>query len=497
MATDMRIFAGGIATETNMFAPVLTGLDDFIVLRGADVLSGRIAHPSLDLTAVWGTRARSRSCEFVFGLNAWAEPSGITVRSAYERLRNELLHDLQAAMPVDIVLLMLHGAMVAQGYEDCEQDLIRRVRSIVGSQAVIGVELDLHCNLTEAKIADANIVVTFKEYPHVDIDERAGELFDLAVAAKRGEIRPTKALFDCQMVGVYPTSQQPLRGFVDSMMDAERHPGVLSVSLAHGFAFADLPHVSTKMLVFTDADEALAEHRAREFGLSLYRLRRHIGFDTLSLPMEVALSRAMASKNTPVVVADQSDNVGAGAPGDATFVLKWLLSQGAEDVATAIFYDPEVVKIAKRAGAGARTPVRLGGKTGITSGDPLDLEVTVTSLLEDYMHARPQASGPAQLSPLGDTAALICGSVDIVVASKRCQCYCPSIFTDHGIDWSRKRVLIPKSMQHFHGGFAPIAGEIIYMAAPGAVPPDPRQILYRRLDTTRLYPWCDAPLSEV
>jgi len=492
----MKIFAGGIATETNTFAPVLTGWDDFTILRGADVIAGRIAYPSLDLTAVWGARAQAHGCQFAFGLNAWAEPSGITVRSAYERLRDELLRDLQSAMPVDIVLLMLHGAMVAQDYEDCEQDLIRRVRSIVGQHAVIGVELDLHCQLSASKIADADIVVTFKEYPHVDVNERAGELFELALATKRGEIRPTMALFDCRMVGLYPTSRQPLRGFVDAMTNAEHTAGVLSVSLAHGFPFADLPNVSTKVLVVTDGDAGLAEDRAREFGLALYRLRKQIGFDTMSLPMDVALARARASKNTPVVVADQSDNVGAGAPGDATFVLKWLLSHDVEDVATAIFYDPEVVKIAKRAGVGAKSPVRLGGKTGTTSGDPVDLDVTITSLLEDYMHARPQMSGPALLSPLGDTAALRYRTIDVIVASKRCQCYCPSIFTDHGIEWRSKRLLIPKSIQHFYSGFASSAGEIIYMASPGAVPPDPRRIPYQKLDFMSLYPWCEDPLLQ-
>lgn len=213
----MRIFAGGIATETNTFAPELTGRADFMVQRGEDVREGRIQYPALDLSPIWSERAKQQGCELVFGLNAWAEPAGLTVGATYEQLRNELLGELRAAMPVDIVLLMLHGAMVAQGYEDCEQDLLRHVRHIVGPQVVVGVEFDLHCQLTAAKITPADIVLTFKEYPHVDIRERAHELFELAVATRRGEIRPTMALFDCRMVGLYPTSREPLRGFVEAM----------------------------------------------------------------------------------------------------------------------------------------------------------------------------------------------------------------------------------------------------------------------------------------
>jgi microcystin degradation protein MlrC len=490
----MKIFAGGIATETNTFAPLPTGLADFQVQRGRDARAGRVEYPSLNLLDVWGKQAQARGVEFAFGLNAWAEPSGITVRSAYESLRDELLGELRAAMPVDVVLLMLHGAMVADGYEDCEEDLIRRVRQIVGAQAVIGAELDLHCHLTESMLALADIVITYKEYPHTDINERACELFELGIAAKLGTIRPTMALFDCRMAGLYPTSCAPLRAFVDRMQAAEGRDGILSISFAHSFPFADLPKMGAKLLVVADGDIALARRTAERFGREVYELRRQIGFDSISVPIEEALPRALRSKRTPVVVADQSDNVGAGAPGDATHALRWLLEHRAENVATAIVYDPEVVRIATKAGPGATLPVRLGGKLGASSGDPLDIEVSVLSVRSNYMHARPQQSGPPLLSPLGNVAALRCGGIDIVVSSKRCQCYCPSIFSDLGIDPRRKQVLIPKSTQHFQFAFAPLAGELIYMVGPGAVAPDPRRIRFRRLDITGLYPWNDDPL---
>jgi microcystin degradation protein MlrC len=491
----MRIFAAGIATETNTFSPVPTSLDDFLIQRGRDVSRGRIDHPNLNLSETWGKWAESRGDTCHFSLMAWAKPCGITVRSAYEALRDEILIDLQAASPVDIVLLNLHGAMVAQGYEDCEEDILTRVRAIVGPNVVIGVVLDLHCHLSNSKLAAADIVITFKEYPHVDLKERARELFDLAVATRLGKVRPVMSLFDCRMIGLYPTSRQPLQGFVDAMKKAERRPGVLSISFGHGFPYADMPHVGAKLLVVADNDEALAQQVAQELGLQVFGMRKEIGFDSLSVPLEQALSQAMASRKTPVVVADQSDNVGGGAPGDATYALRWLIDHQATDVGMAIFYDPEVVRIAKKAGVGATLPIRLGGKMGVFSGDPVDIQVTVLSMLDDYKHALPQQSGPPWLSPVGDVVALRSAGIDIVVGSIRCQCYSPSIFRDLGIDPESKRILIPKSAQHFHGAFAPIAGEIIYMAAPGAVAPDPKQILYRRLETGRLYPWSDDPFA--
>jgi microcystin degradation protein MlrC len=100
------------------------------------------------------------------------------------------------------------------------------------------------------------------------------------------------------------------------------------------------------------------------------------------------------------------------------------------------------------------------------------------------------------LYPVGDVVALRCGGIDIVVGSERTQCFSPSIFTDLGIDPTRKRILVPKSAQHFYGAFAPIAAEVIYMAAPGAIPPDPRRIPYRRVDISRMYPWVEDPLAS-
>lgn len=248
------------------------------------------------------------------------------------------------------------------------------------------------------------------------------------------------------------------------------------------------------MLAVTDNDQVLAEEVAMEFGLRIYGLRRRIGFDSLSLPMEEALRTAIASSRVPVVVADQSDTTGAGAPGDATYVLRWLLNNGAKSVAMAIFYDPEVVKIAKIAGPGARLSVRLGGKLGPSSGDPVDLDVTVLSVLNKYVHAFPQETGAPWLFEAGDIVALRCGGIDIVVSTERCQCFSPTVFSDLGIDVEEKHLLIPKSIQHFYGAFAPIAGELIYMAAQGATAPDPRQLPYQLLNTAELYPWVEEPL---
>ena len=139
--------------------------------------------------------------------------------------------------------------------------------------------------------------------------------------------------------------------------------------------------------------------------------------------------------------------------------------------------------------------MRLGGKLGVTSGDPLDLEVMVTGIKKDYSHQFPQKEGKSILVPIGDVVALRCGSIDIIVSSERCQCFSPCIFEDLGIDVTKKQLLVVKSTQHFYGAFAPIAQEVIYMAAPGAVPPIVEKIPYQKMSTKDKYPWVENPFE--
>ena len=489
----MRIFAASISTETNTFSPMPTGLANYDIVRGRD-LTADDAYWTGDgaLAALLRQYTQEMGGEFILSVMADAQPAGLTVRAVYEGLRDELLADLQAALPVDIVLLPLHGAMVAQGYDDCEGDLIRRVRALVGPQTVIGVELDLHCHLTQLMVDSADVIVIFKEYPHVDILARAEELFRLCVATARGEIQPRMALFDCRMIGFYFTPYEPMRSFVDEMSAAEGKGGVLSLSLAHCFPWGNVPDCGARMLAVTDNDPVLAQRLAEEWGRKFFALRHTA--TARSLPMHEALDRALANPHGPVVVADQADNAGGGAPSDSTFVLAELLRRGVSNAGIAMLWDPTVVNLAQAAGVGATLQVRLGGKLGPMSGDPLDLTVTVTGIRNKMVQHWPQLTGDPLISPCGDAVALRCNGVDIIVNNKRTQVLSPDVFTNFGLDVHKMRLLVVKSTQHFYAGYAPIASEIIYMAAPGAIAPIMTDIPFTRVNLHK-YPWVDDPFA--
>ena len=472
----MRVFSGTLATETNTFAPMPTGMATFRE-RGYWKAGKHPDHMSFFAGPLWAARLRGKPAGWTLieGMVASAQPGGTTTRAAYEALRDELLADLRAALPLDMVLLGLHGAMVADGCDDCEGDLLQRVRAIVGPKVVVGVELDPHHHLSDAMVKNADLLVAFKEYPHTDVLERALELVDLCAAKREGRIAPAASVVDCEMIVTMHTSREPARGFVDRIMALEGQDGILSVSIAHGFAWGDVPDMGTKVLVYSDGDAVKGDALARKLADELIAMREAL---TVPYPgVDAALDEALAFDGGPVVLADGADNPGGGAAGDSTFILRRLLERGIGNACLGPLWDPIAARIAFEAGVGARLNLRIGGKIGPLSGDPLDLPVKVVALQSD-MFMTGLSNTP---TALGDCALVETGGVQIVLISLRNQAMGSDLFTKLGVDLAAKKIVVVKSSQHFYASFSKVAQKVIYVGAPGAVTLDLKTLPYKKI----------------
>ncbi|MDQ0313607.1 M81 family metallopeptidase [Amorphus orientalis] len=484
----MKIFLASVSTETNSFSPLPTGHLSFE--EGAIAHGDASRHPVQYWSAqmkIWRDAAEAKGWEVVESLTAHAQPAGPTVQSVYEAFREEILTDLKAALPVDVILLSLHGAMIATRTDDCEGDLIAHCREVAGPDTVIGGLLDPHSHLTEAMVEKATLLVAYKEYPHVDIPDRADDLFRLAADAAEGRTHPVMRDFDCRMIHALHTPFEPMRGFVDTLLDRETEDGILSLSLIHGFPWGDHPRGGARMLATTDGDPEKAATLAEELGRHLFSLRTEIARPYPDIAG--ALDRVEAATAGPVVLADTADNAGGGAPSDATFLLRAILERGMTGIATGVYWDPVAVRICREAGEGATLMLRLGGKCGPMSGDPLDLEVTVKKLASGLT----QRFGKLE-SALGETVWLECRGVDIVINDNRTQTFHPQAFEGLGIDLSTRKAVCVKSSQHFYAGFEPIASEVIHVATPGAITPDYANIPYTRRAPT-YWPKVENPFA--
>lgn len=485
----MKIFAATLITETNTFAVVPTGRIDFETY-GIHFGDGSLKDPKgigaahVQLKRLAGTDGH----QVVESLCAFAQPAGRTLRAVYEEFRERILSDLRDALPVDAVQLYLHGAMVAEGYDDCEGDLIEKVRQVLGSGVHIGVELDLHCHFTEKMQRNADAIICYKEYPHTDILERARELYRIAIDHVSRKISPVMASYDTRMVGKWATTSEPMQSFVARMKSLEGKDGILSVSLGHGFPAGDVADSGARMWVVADRDVDKAAKLAAQLGHEFWNLREN---DFQTPPLPEVLKQANASKAIPVVLADTGDNPGGGAMGDATFVLRALLDADISNAVLGYFWDLVAIHLCRSAGVGATLNLRIGGKCGPLSGDPVDMKVTVRAIHENQFE-----QGLGMRTPLGTVVWVQSDTgLDLVLNSIRSQVFSPATFEALGIDVLSKQLVVVKSNQHFHQGFAPIAGEIVYLMTPGTTDRNMAAIPYKTR-SLKYWPRVDNPFLD-
>jgi microcystin degradation protein MlrC len=482
----MRIFAAALSTETNTFAPWPTGQGGFVEIPQTDHAASD--NPDAIILRELYQKASRDGHEIVVGLVAFAEPSGPTLQSVYEGFRERIVADFIAKGPFDIALLFLHGAMVSTECDDCEGDLIAHLREAGGAALTIGVELDPHCHLTVAMVKESDAIVLMKEYPHTDFVARAEELYDICTRKRARLINPVPAVFDCRMIGFYPTTTEPMLGLLRQIREEERRPGIVSISFVHGFPWGDSPEAGSKVLVLADNDPPLAAAAAVRIGRAIYAEREAL--QPRMPDLETALDLAAEAPGR-IVLADTADNAGGGAPSDNVSLLRAILARSLRDAAFGCVWDPVAVNVCADAGVGSRFALRLGGKCGPSSGDPLDIEIVVRAISK---HHDQQGLGDSRVS-MGASVWIESGGVDIVVNSIRTQTFSPDAFTGLGIDLSRKRLIGVKSSQHFRANFASIADHVILAATPGALQMDFAALAYRKKTDLEYFPRTRDPLG--
>lgn len=485
----MRIFLGGLATETNTFAPWPTGQADFDRLSFSGDASQVDAGTAGTVARTWRTLAKLDNFDVTEGLFASAEPSGPTIQSVYEALSSQLLDDIRSAGKLDVILLLMNGAMVSTDCDDCEGDLVMRIRALVGDDVMIGVLLDAHCHLTTNLVETADVTVLLKSYPHDDYVPRATELYKLCVRAARREIRPVARTFDCRMVGIYPTTNERMACLVAALSEAETRPGILSASLAHGFPWGDTPDTGAKALVVTDDDAVLARREAERLGRLMHDARQELMPRLWSIDQALDVSLKTAGM---VLIADTADNAGGGAPSDNVSLLREVLRREMKDVVSGCYWDPVAVQVCANAGVGAKIALRLGGKSGAASGDPIDIVATVKAVRE----AHDQTGLGGARAPFGYSVWLkINNRVDVVVTSLRHQTISPDAFTGLGLNLASKKLIIVKSSRQFETAFQPIADLVLPVATPGALQMDFVSIAYRKRRDLNFHPRIAAPFG--
>ena len=465
-----RVLTAEFVHESNTFKKGSTGLDTFraetldlgqvAVDRFSDVNAEIAGFLDAGREAGWSVR---------HVVSAHATPGARVSREAFDHIAG-LICDAAAEEKgkLDGILLGLHGAMIPDFCEDGEGELLSRLRAIVGPDLPIAVTLDLHAIATPLMMRHAQIYVSYKTYPHVDMRETALHAGRLLDAAMRGATRPVtirahRPMLDEANAG--RTDVPETAALYQRATAHESEPGILAVSINAAFAEADVAEAGPTVLVTYDANVEGAAGRAGDIAEAIadtiWEQRDSVSNDFLAPTEAAAIARDYDASKGPLVIADYADNPGAGAYGDATALLAALIEAGAVNGAFAPMIDPEAAAFLHRHKEGDTVTLAVGGKSDpMFGGGPLTLTGEIVSLSDGvYTGDGPILGGITHT--FGPTAVLRVAGIDILVVTLPGQMLDLQQVRAFGIEPGQLRFLVVKSMQHFRAAFEPVAGRVI------------------------------------
>jgi microcystin degradation protein MlrC len=484
-----RIAIGGFQHETNTFAPSKADYAAFEAGGGwPGVQYGDAVFAALEganIPAQGAIQALRAAGHTLVG-TAWAaaSPSAQVTNDAFERIAGELVSHLERALPVDGVYLDLHGAMVTEAHADGEGEILRRVRAAIGPRVPLVASLDLHGNVTRAMAAQADALVGYRTYPHVDMADTGARAARLLDAMLKTGARPAKAYATLDFLTGLPSQCsfiEPCKGLYAHMEALER-AGDAVLTFMPGFPMADFDECGMTVLGYGD-DRGAVESAVAKLRGAVSDAEKDFVME-LHLPDEaVARARARGEPGRPVVIADTQDNPGAGGNGDTTGMLAELVRQRVVDATLGLLIDPEAAQRAHELGLGFASGFRLGGRSNIPGDAPFDGEFTVERLGEGkFTCTGPMFKGfKMNLGPMALLRSKAAPGVRVALASRKCQAADKEMFRHLGVEPVRERVMVLKSSVHFRADFEPIAKEVLVAKSPGPALADPAEFAWTKL----------------
>jgi microcystin degradation protein MlrC len=484
---SFTVLTAEFAHETNTFSIVPTDYQAFLdrfLLLGDDALRER-AEANTDIAGFMDV-ARAKGWTTIHAISTSAPPAGLVTRDAFERIADVIIAAARGNLArLDGIALGLHGAMVTVFDQDGEGELLARLRNVVGPDLPIAITLDPHANVTERMCKLANIIVSYKTYPHIDMRICARQAAETLHRAMAGDIRPRTLRVHRPMleeVNGGRTDTGPMIARIAQARAYEAHADVFAVSVNGGFGNADIAEVGPTVLVTAQGDMAAHLRFAETIADDIWARRFETITTFLSIAEAAAICAAHDSSNDrqkgPIVVADYADNPGGGAYGDSTNLLRALLEAGVSNACFGALIDPEAARELHTRKVGDIVTVSLGGKVDpAIGGAPLQLTGRLKLLSNgNYVGDGPMIGGLRK--SWGPTAVLAVDGIDILIASLSSQVLDLQQFKAFGIDPAAKSVVALKSMQHFRAAFAPIAARIIVCDSGALCTPDLASLPY-------------------
>jgi len=476
-----RVGIAGFLHESNTFLSVPTTKQDFeqTSFTKGQALIGRWQKSNHELG---GFLEGSDAYGFlpVPLVATYAVPGGVIASSAFDEIVAAIIDALQEALPLDGLLVALHGATVAENFPDADGEILSRLRETLGPRVPIILTLDLHANVSSKMVANTQATIIYRSNPHLDQKERGLEAALLMARTLSGEIQPVQAVEKPPLlinISQQNTQRQPALGLYDDALEVMRWPGILSASVAMGFYYADVDEMGVSFLAVADRDAQLAQRAARSMAEHAWERRQEFNGELLNT--SEAVQKADTAVAGPVVLMDVGDNVGGGSPGDSTILFEEILRQGMTN-ALVVLYDPQAVATCVSAGVRQEVELVVGAKTDGLHGKPVRVRGKVR-LISDGLFVETQVRhGGWGTNDQGITVVMETEQQHtIVLTSRRMAPMSLEQLLSLGIHPERKRILIVKGVIAPRAAYEPIASAILLVDTPGNTSANPAQFQYR------------------
>ena len=468
----MRIGIAQIASETSTFNPVPT---DMAAIRARGVARGQgVLQPTGWADYIRGYLEVVGDEELVGITRAVADVGGSLTEEAMNTVLEWFTEDLKKALPLDGLLLSLHGAFASVVDSDVEGLVLQRAREIVGRDVIIGASMDLHANMTRRKVENADLIRGQHTHPHVDSRETGRRVAEMLAAALRGEVRPVMSAVKMPMITpaeTQLTEEYPMKALMDATRRQEEDERVLSSSAFAVQPWMDIPEMGWCSVVVTDGDCELADRLARDIAQMAWDQRKEY-IQPCPTYME-ALDEAFSTDARPVVISDLAD-LGGGGTGDSTWYLKELLARSPKESCYLTMVDPEAAKEMAGAGEGAEVTLLLGGKQDNIYSSPVEATGEVLRVLPP--------SPERELPPsMGLVAVLRVGNIYVVVSERKGGGANPSVYSGAGLEPEKAKILIAKSVVDWREGYKGVAKRFLLGEAPGLAPSNLRSLEWKNV----------------
>lgn len=486
-AQTRRIAVGGLTAESNSLYPRAQPM----VEEAPQDPRVWVAENAKDTTVASGVieAAGRLGLEVHPVLRAGASFLGRVEKASFESNLEKLVHQIRTASPrFDGVILILHGAMVVEGYPHGDAEVVRRVREAMGEDFPIVVTHDFHANVSEEIVEYSDVLITYKDNPHLDTKQRGIQAATILAKMLEGSAKPVQVIVKPPMIVnivFQNTFATPYKTVTDeSRRLEETNPKILAASVPGGYQWADVPAMGPSVVVVTDNDRGLAEREAKRLSEMLWGLRDQL---VLRVPdPATAVKEAMAARAFPVVLMDTGDNIGGGSTGDGTFILQELVRQKAQGWVMVIA-DADANAAAFRAGVGGAFDQLVGGKTDRRHGDPVRIAGRVKGL-HDGKYVEPEVRhGGGRYRDMGHTAVIeVEGSTRdlpnlLLLTTQPTSPNSLHQLISNGVYPERQRILVAKGTTAPRAAYEPIAARIMEVNSGGATDVNPRRFEFRHI----------------